>query len=107
MIQFIKNTGQYHRQVAWVAKIEGPLTETYRGCGLAWCKPGMDRLDYVGDEGANPAAEYDPGAGLHLPIAKIERLRENSMVGALSCYELIAERGTALTTYLNTTGGVL
>ena len=103
---WIKNTGQFHPQIAWVAKIEGELAESYRGCGPVRVTPGMTVLDYFGDEADNPPAEYDGNAPSHLPLAVLEATFGGGAPMA-SCHELSADHGTALAATLNVLDGRL
>ena len=83
------------------------LLATYHGCGLVRCKPGMEALNYVGDEGHNPASDYDDDADAHLSPHHVEAAHPGAMVAIASATALVAEEGTALAAYLNATGGKL
>lgn len=77
---FVRNTGQCHPKVAYVAPVEGALVEQYHGCGA---------VAVVIDENAEPLSisyELEQEAELEPGHYRIQAMA--------SCYELVVDVGT-------------
>ena len=86
-MKFIRNTGQYHPKVAWVATVAEPIVDQYHGSGM---------VSVLVDETGTPISmSYEP-ATITEPTAGLYRISAMA-----SCWELVVEAGTKDAAVLN------
>lgn len=90
-MKFVRNTGQYHAKVAWVAEVDEIMADQYHGTGQVSVL--VDGTGTPISMSYEPATVTEPTPGLY---------RISAMA---SCWELVVEAGTADAAVLNALAG--
>ncbi len=97
---FVKNIGQFHPCVAYVAKVTN--FTAYDGVGVVILSPNMDSFEYT--QNTPDGWQADDEHTYPLP-AEMDAAFPGKLHAIISCGEIVIDHGTSASAYLNLTRG--